>query len=207
MSANLIKICLVDDHPMMVEGLKEVLSGREGYLVTGELYDGEQLMSYLVNQRPDVIVLDINMPGLDGISCTKLIKKQYPDIRVIILTMHSERLFLNQLIAVGADGCVLKSRGSKDLILAIDRVMNNKSYFDTVSNFRKADLNEPVPTLSEREVQIVKLVTEGFTSSDIADRLCITENTVKTHRKNIFRKLGINHNSQLTRYAISNKII
>lgn len=207
MEKRIIKLYLADDHPIVVEGLKEVLNSKSNLEVIGEAFDGIQLMGLLSHQRPDVIVMDINMPGLDGIACTKLIKKQYPSIKIVILTMYNDRTFVNQLIAAGADGCMLKSRGSKELVAAIERVTSNKSYFDSVADFTHISKDTKEIQLSEREKEIVKLVAEGLTSSEIAQKLFIAEHTVRTHRKNIFKKLGINNTSQLTRFAINNKIV
>jgi DNA-binding NarL/FixJ family response regulator len=200
MDKNIIKLCLADDHPIVVEGLKEVLNARDNFEVIGEAFDGREMLSLLKQRRPDVIIMD-------GITCTKHVKQQYPFIKIIILTMYTDRAFVNQLIAAGADGCMLKSRGSKELITAIERVTSNKSYFDTVSDFVSHTQEKEEIQLSEREREIVKLVAEGLTSSDIAQKLYIAEHTVRTHRKNIFKKLGINNTSQLTRFAINNRII
>ena len=120
--------------------------------------------------------------------------------------MFPEKSYIDQLIAVGADGCLLKSRGSKDLLEAILRVSDNRSYFDSIRDFAAKD-EHPVYNLSEREIEITRLIVNGLTSADIAEKLFLSEHTVKTHRKNIFRKIGINSISQLTSFAINNQII
>ncbi len=119
-------------------------------------------------------------------------KEHYPAIKVVILTMYPEKTYIDQLLKAGADGCLLKSRGSSDLLEAIARVMYGKSYFDWITDF-KTDLVKNESKLSEREIEIVKLIVGGKTSNDIANLLFISEATVKTHRKNIFKKLKIHH--------------
>ncbi len=203
---NEITIYLADDHTIVVEGLTEILRSKPDLKIIGTAANGEEVMKLMDNRRADVVIMDINMPKMNGIQCTEWIKKNYPKTKVIILTMFPEKSYVDQLIAAGADGCLLKSRGSRDLIDAIERVMGSLSYFDRLRDFSQAD-NHPVYNLSEREVEIVKLIVNGFTSGDIAEKLFISEHTVKTHRKNIFKKVGINSISQLTSFAINQQIV
>ena len=203
---NRINIYLADDHAMMVEGLKEILRAHTHIIILGTASNGEEVIT-LMNSRPaDVIVMDINMPKMNGIQCTEWIKKHHPKTKVIILTMFPEKSYIDQLISAGADGCLLKSRGSSDLIAAINRVSENKSYFDTIKDFAERNEN-PVYNLSEREIEIIRLVVNGMTSAEIAKKLFLSEHTIKTHRKNIFRKTGLNCVSKLTSFAINNQII
>lgn len=203
---NEITIYIADDHAIVLEGLSEILKSQPHLKILGTAVNGEEMLKLMDNRRVDVAILDINMPKMNGIQCTELIKKKYPQTKVIILTMFPERTYVDQLISVGADGCLLKSRGSKDLLDAIERVMSNKSYFDMIRDFVEPNTH-PVYNLSEREVEITRLIVNGLTSSEIADKLFLSEHTVKTHRKNIFRKIGINSISQLTSFAINNQII
>ena len=203
---NETTIYLADDHAIIVEGLTEILRSKPEFKVLGTAANGEDVVRLMNNRRADVVIMDINMPKMNGIQCTSWIKKNYPQTKVIILTMFPEKSYIDQLIAVGADGCLLKSRGSKDLLQAIGRVTDSKSYFDHIRDFAEPN-NHPVYNLSEREIEIIRLIVDGLTSTDIADKLFISEHTVKTHRKNIFKKLGINSVSQLTSFAINNQII
>ncbi|MCZ4245110.1 response regulator transcription factor [Pedobacter punctiformis] len=201
-----ISIYIADDHAIVVDGLTEILKTQPWLKIMGTAGDGESLIDLMINRRVDVVVMDINMPRMNGIQCTEWIKKNYPATKVIILTMFPEKTYVDQLIKAGADGCLLKSRGSKDLLDAIERVMSSKSYFDTINDFMEPN-HHPVYNLSEREVEIIKLIVNGLTSGEIADKLFISEHTVKTHRKNIFKKMGINSISQLTTFAINNKLL
>jgi DNA-binding NarL/FixJ family response regulator len=200
-----LRICIADDHPIVVDGLKEILKTRQEWSVVGVAYDGQQFMEVIAKQRPDMAIVDINMPIINGIQCATMIKEQFPTIKVIILTMYPEKTFINQLLRAGADGCLLKSRGSIDLINAIERVSGGKSYFDWVSDFKKeADAREW--RLSEREIQIIRLVMDGLNNAEIAERIFISEDTVKTHRKNIFRKLGVHNVAELTTFVMHHGI-
>ncbi|WP_448634629.1 response regulator transcription factor [Pedobacter panaciterrae] len=133
-------------------------------------------------------------------------QKNSPKTKVVILTMFPEKSYIDQLIKVGADGCLLKSRGSKDLLEAIERVIDSKSYFDSITDFINPIEHLPYH-ISEREIEIIRLVVNGLTSAEIAGKLFISEHTVKTHRKNIFRKMGINSTGQLATFAINNGLI
>jgi len=203
---NEIKIYIADDHAIVVEGLTEILRSQINLKIIGTAANGEEVIQLMNNRPADVVIVDINMPKMNGIQCTEWIKKNHPKTKVIILTMFPEKSYIDQLILAGADGCLLKSRGSKDLLEAIERVTSSKSYFDRIRDFVEPD-NHPVYNLSEREVEVTRLIVNGLTSIEIADKLFLSEHTVKTHRKNIFRKLGINSISQLSAFAINNQIV
>ena len=204
-----VNIVIVDDHPILVEGLREIIDHVEDFQVLFTASKGEELLKLLVNSRPDVIIMDINMPGLNGIECTRRVKEKYPEIKIVVLTMHSELVLINQLMNVGADGCLIKSNGSKELIEAIRRVMDNKSYYDNFKDFFNGNPNQlpEIGKLSEREEEIVRLIAKGLTNLEVAEKLFIAENTVKTHRKNILKKLGLTGTSQLALYAISSNLV
>lgn len=200
-----LRICIADDHPIVVDGLKEILKSRQEWEVVGVAYDGRQFMDIIRKYQPDLAIVDINMPVINGIQCTTMVKEKFPAIKVIILTMYPEKTFINQLLRAGADGCLLKSRGSIDLINAIERVSSGKSYFDWISDFkRESDAEEW--RLSEREIQIIRLVMDGLSNAEIGEKIFISEETVKTHRKNIFRKLGVHNVAELTTFVMHHGI-
>ena len=200
-----ITIYLADDHPIVVEGLREILKAQDNIIVKNVAHNGKQLIELLSKELVDLVITDISMPELDGIECTKWIKLNTPDVKVIVLTMYPEKTFISKIIDAGADGCLLKSRGSIDLLSSIERVMQGKSYFDYVSDFKKQSIFEK--PLSKREIEIIKLIVRGKTSTQIASELFISRETVKTHRKNIFQKLDIKSSAQLITYSINNGII
>lgn len=202
-----LSIYIADDHPIVVEGLQEILKSNDSIRVRGVAYDGESLIDLVKMETVDIVILDINMPRMNGIQCTKWIKENRPSIKVLILTMYPERVLADQLLKAGADGCLLKSRGTKDLLDAIARISSGKSYFDWVTDF-KTDPKSPLNyKLSERELEIIKQAISGKTNRETANSLFISEETVKTHRKNIFKKLGIHHITELMTFAINNGII
>jgi DNA-binding NarL/FixJ family response regulator len=200
-----LTIYIADDHAIVVDGLKEILKSRKTWVVKGVAHDGEQLINLVKKQRPDVVILDINMPRINGIECARWIKENQPTTRVIVLTMYPEKIYVDQLLKAGADGCLLKSRGSSDLLEAIERVSEGKSYFDWITDFKNEQDSKDYK-LSDREIQIIKLIITGDSSSVIAEALFISEETVKTHRKNIFKKLKIHHVTELMTFALNNGI-
>ncbi|MCD8739831.1 response regulator transcription factor [Mucilaginibacter roseus] len=199
-------VYLADDHAIVVEGLIEILRSQPDLHVIGTAANGEEVIQLMQNRRADIVVLDINMPKMNGIKCTQQIKQQFPATKVIVLTMFPEKSYVDQLIRAGADGCLLKSRGSQDLLHAIARVKTSRSYFDTIRDFDAKD-EKPLFQLSEREFEIIRLIVNGLTTTQIAEKLFLSEHTVKTHRKNIFRKIGINSVSQLTAFAINHQLM
>ena len=202
-----IKILLADDHTIVLDGLKAVLKGTEALEVVGEVKNGEEVLAFVAINHVDVLVLDINMPVMDGISCARKVKVKYPHIRIIILTMYAQKSFVEEIVKIGVDGCLLKSNSGQELTDAIERVMDGKSYYDRIHTFVVEKDEVFQYKLSKREVEIVKLLAEGLTSLQIANKLFIAEHTVKTHRKNILRKTGATNTSQLVQFALNNQLI
>lgn len=202
-----IRVLLADDHTLVLEGLRAVLRTHEEINICGEAQNGEEVIAYLHNNPVDVVVLDINMPVMDGITCARKIKALHPRTKILILTMYAQKSFIDQILKIGVDGCLLKSNTGKELKEAILRVMDGKSYYDLINIFQ-SDSNEIAQfKLSEREVQIVKLIADGLTSAQIAENLFIADHTVKTHRKNIMKKIGVHSTPQLIQFALNNKIL
>lgn len=202
-----IKILLADDHTIVLDGLKAVLKSHEKMEVSGEAKNGAEVLAFLENHHADVVVLDINMPIMDGITCARKVKAMHKDVRIIILTMYAQRSFIEEIVKIGVDGCLLKSNSGQELAEAIERVMNGKSYYDRIQGFIVEADDAFQFRLSSREIEVIKLVAEGLTSSQIADKLFIAEHTVKTHRKNILRKTGASNTSQLVQFALNSKLI
>jgi DNA-binding NarL/FixJ family response regulator len=204
---NKIKVLLADDHTIVLEGLKEVLSNYEDTEVCGVVYNGKEALEFAENNSVDVVILDINMPVMDGLSCARKLKELYPAIRIIILTMYAQKSFIEEIVSIGVDGCLLKNNTGKELREAILRVMSGKSYYDLIKSFSSGGSEVATYKLGEREIEIIKLIAQGLTSAEIAEKLFISEHTVKTHRKNILRKTGSGNTSQLIQFALNNQII
>jgi len=202
-----IRILIADDHSMVVDGLKAVLKAYEEMEVCSEARDGVEALELLNTIPVDLVILDINMPRMDGITCCRTIRKSWPEIKIIILTMYSQKSFIEEIIRAGAHGCLLKSNTGKELNDAIRRVMTGKAYYDQLQGFSTEGEDVSRFKLSVREVEIVKLLAQGLNSQEIGDKLFIAEHTVKTHRKNILRKLELHSTSQLVHFALNNQII
>ncbi|MEQ8472103.1 MAG: response regulator transcription factor [Marinoscillum sp.] len=202
-----IKTLLADDHAIVMEGLKEVLSADEEISVVATVGNGEEAVRYVRNNPVDIVILDINMPVMDGISCARILKRDFPDVKIIILTMYAQKSFVEEIVKIGIDGCLLKNNTGKELIDAILRVMGGKQYYDRIGTFNSPEEEVTQYKLSEREIEVIKLMSEGLTSSEIAEKLFLSDHTVKTHRKNILKKLNVNNSSQAVQYALSQQLI
>jgi DNA-binding NarL/FixJ family response regulator len=202
-----ISILIADDHQIVIEGLKMILESNNQLHVVAEKKNGLEVLDFLSKESVDIVILDINMPEMDGIQCAKRIKKEYPAIKVIILTMYAQKSFVEEILKIGIDGCLLKNNTGKELADAIIRVHSGKSYFDQIQHFNKDGRDQVEYHLSDRELEIIRKLSEGLTSSQIAEVLYISEHTVKTHRKNILKKLDLHSSSELIQYALNNGII
>ena len=212
-----IKIVLADDHSILREGLKNVLSSEDGFEVIGEAANGDEAVKICLSLKPDVAILDINMPQLTGLEAAKLIKKKSPEINILILSMYDNENFISEAINLGINGYILKMSDMDELIKAIKAVADGNAYFPTslaskilqkLSKTKKTKNDSSnLPLLTTREKEIIKLIVEGYTSQQIADRLFISYFTVGKHRKNIHRKFGIKNTVELVKYVIDNDII
>jgi len=202
-----MKILIADDYRMVATGVEAILLTNDSFEIAGVVENGLQVLDFLIKESVDLVVMDINMPEMDGIQCTKQIKESYPHIKVIILTMYNRKRFIGELISVGADGCVLKSNSGLELITAIQRAMDGKTYYDHVNEFIDHSEQKNEYQLSDREIEIIVLISENYTSKEISEQLFISEHTVKTHRKNIFRKAKVTNSDELVQLAINQKLI
>lgn len=208
----MIKIAIADDHQMFIDGIKSLLKGNKNMLVSLEATNGEQLLSLLKEQPTEVILMDVNMPVMDGIEATKQVKQKYPDTRVIMLTMFSSKDYIEKLLRAGANGYILKNTGKEELTTAIERVMQGESYFSKEVTERimeglqgkKAENNPHMVELTEREKDVLRLIAQELTSHEIADKLFISFHTVETHRKNLISKLQVKNIAGLVKYAVQN---
>ncbi len=204
----MINILLADDHQIVREGLQAVLESTGNYLVKEEAENGIDVLKILDNDKNfDVVVMDINMPEMDGITCAKNIKKDYPEIKIILLTMYSQKSFVDEILKLGIEGCLLKNNSGKQLIEAIQRVTNGNLYYDHLKEFAGDQEDIIQFKLSEREIEVIKLLADGLTSQQIAEKLFVSDHTIRTHRKNILKKTNLLNTSQLIQFAAKNKII
>ncbi len=207
------KILIADDHRLFLEGLGSILSSVNEFEIVGYAYSGKEALSVIKELRPTIAILDVSMPDMNGIEVTKIIKKKYPDIKVLILTMHLHRRMIIEALKAGADGYLLKDSKSNDFIEATHAVLDGQIYLShAVSTIIVRDyiqkIDVPVPdsqniqSLSIREREILSLISEGKSTKEISNHLCISRNTVDTYRHNLMRKLGCENSADLMRVAI-----
>jgi DNA-binding NarL/FixJ family response regulator len=202
---------LADDHTMFREGVKRIIEETSTLKVVGEANDGLELLRLLKARLPELVLLDISMPHLRGLEATREIKKLYPRVKVIFLTMHRSKEFIQQALEAGAEGFLLKEDADFELLRAIEAVREGKKFISPLLATEMADLalrDKPADTdpLTIREKTIVKLLAEGKTPKEIAELLYISVFTVRRHRDNIMRKLNLKRLADLIRYALSRGI-
>ena len=219
MSMKTTKILIVDDHEVVRDGLKNILTSLENISIAGEAGNGEDAVKMYATLKPDIVIMDISMPGMNGIEATRVIKEKDPDARILILTMHDNQEYLNQIIRSGAKGFILKNTDKEELLDAVKTVAGGDNFFSkdiskliidnyirTAKETEKGDAYKEVP-LTKREIEILKLIASGYSNQEIANILYISYNTVDTHRKNIMHKLSIKNTAGLVRYAIEKGLI
>ncbi len=212
MSIAATTILLADDHTIVRQGLAKVLEAEPGFQIAGEAKDGREAIGMVEQTRPDIVIMDIAMPLLNGVEATRQIKKVNPATKVIILSMHSQRRFISELLSLGASGYLIKDSSGTDVVLAIKAALKGDTYLspsisrqvieDYVSLKRpRSSREELYGQLSNREREVFQMIAEGRSTREIADVLCISASTVKTHRSNIMEKLQMESVFQLVHFA------
>ena len=207
---NPYTVILADDHAMFREGVRRIVERIEDLSIICEVNDGLELLDVLKGSRPDLIILDISMPNLRGLEAIREIKKIYPKVKVLVLTMHKKREFIQQALRDGADGFLLKEDAGAELIRAVQTIRNGEKYLSSLlsSVFTSIALEKEEPEiLTRREKEVLKLVAEGKKTKEIAEALYISPNTVRRHRYNVMEKLKIKRLADLVKYAISQNYI
>lgn len=206
-----LKLYIVDDHQMLIDGLKALLSGEPDISIVGENTNPQLALKEIGEYRPDIVLTDINMPEVDGIELTQYVKKQNPEIRVIALSMYGERNTISEMLKAGVNGYILKNTGKQELLKALKKVSDGGSYFsDEVSAEMMRPENPQASktiSLSAREIEVIELIAKEYTNAKIAEALFISERTVETHRKNIFRKTDTKSVIGLIKYCVEKRII
>jgi DNA-binding NarL/FixJ family response regulator len=208
-AAKRLRLLLVDDHAVVREGLRALLTSDPRFDVVGEAAEGETALAATDSLHPDVVVMDVSLPGLNGVQATRQIKQRHPDIHVVALTVHEEGGYLRSLLDAGASGYVLKRSASSELVRALQVVGDGGTYLDPglagqlvgrlVRNVPKVGV---APGLSDRETEVVKLVARGYSNKEIAAKLEVSVKTVETYRYRAVEKLGLRGRADLVRYAI-----
>lgn len=211
MEQGKIKLIIADDHLLFIDGLRSLLKNEERILIVDVANDGKELLSLLQGQMPDIILMDINMPKLNGLDATKLIKQNYPIIRIIILSTYNEDHLIEKSKEYGANGYLLKNCTKAELLQSIYLVSEGHSCFPyrspTPSNeFDSSDSFLKSYDLTKRELEIIRLIKFDYTNQQIAEKLFLSIYTVETHRKNIMHKLGLKHPLTLIKFILKNNL-
>lgn len=201
-------IFIVDDHQLFIEGLMALLKANK-YTVTGHANSGKELFPILEKRQPDLLLMDIGMKDMDGVEVSASVKKLYPAIKILIISMDAKRVYLEKLVEAGVEGYILKSAGDEELKMAIHMIASGGTYFspqvsDSIFQNMLAKGRQPDVILTPREKGIVKLIAEGMNTKEIADALNISVNTVESHRKNVLLKTGLKNVAHLIKWAFEN---
>jgi len=211
-----VTVFLADDHPIVRQGLRNLLESMPEFKVIGEAGDGLQALEMIEKAQPQVVLVDVIMPGLTGIEVTQRVKRQCPAIKVIVLSMQNNEAYVVSALRNGASGYILKDTGPEELVDAIRTVVKGERYLSKqlserlinayVSKIDEAEV-DPYETLTNREKEVLHLVAQGLTNHEIAERLFISSRTAELHRSNVINKLGLKNQIDLVRFAIRRGIL
>ena len=213
---RVLRILIADDHEVARKGIRSLLEGHAGWEVCGEAKDGREAVDLASQLQPDVLLLDIGMPNLNGLDAARQILSMMPDARILILTIHDSEQVVREVLAAGARGFLLKSDAGRDLIAAVEALQNRRTFFTSKVAQMMLDgylrpyeeRDSPVQqVLTPREREVIQLVAEGKTTKEIATTLSLSVKTAETHRTNLMRKLDLHSIADLTLYAVRNGIV
>lgn len=209
-----IRLIIADDHQIIIDGLKSIFEQEVNIEIAGEANNGREVLNLLTLIPADIVLLDLDMPVLNGIETSRFIKKDYPETKVIILSMHFEKSLIKKLIEIGIDGYILKNSDKTELLAAVNKVTAGGKYFSSDITIALADKQGTLSSaiqasshkydLTKREIEILKFIAEGFTNKEIGDKLHISHRTVDTHRTNLMKKIEVGNIAGLIRFAIQN---
>jgi len=208
-----IHILLVDDHQLFLEGIKTMLDGYQEFKVIADANDGEEVFAKLKLYYIDIIILDIQMPRMNGMKTAEILKEKYPEIKILTLSMHNEKAFIEKMFFSGVDGYLLKNTTKEELVNAIRTICNGGKYFspDIMSSILHPTVlsrngSFAHPELSKREIEILALIARELSNPQIAEQLHLSIQTINTHRKNLLRKLNVKNTAGLVKYALNNNL-
>ncbi|MCU7812383.1 MAG: response regulator transcription factor [Candidatus Thiodiazotropha sp. (ex Notomyrtea botanica)] len=218
MNSDKKKIVIAEDHTILRAGLKALLTSNPDFEIIGEADNGRDAIRRVIELKPDLVIMDLSMPGMNGMDAVREIKDRMPEVKALVLTVHSEEEYVLASLQAGANGYVLKDATHNELLVAAERVLDGKTFLspDITEKVVNSYLNtsnvsqEPVTrwdTVTQRERQILKLIAEGHTNKSMAEYLCISVKTVEKHRANLMKKLDLHNVSALTTYALEKGII
>lgn len=213
---NSIRLLIADDHPLIAEGICNTFFNHPVIKVVAVVNNGTEVLKVLKNEIVDIVLLDIEMPVMNGIDCAKAIRENYKEVKVIILSMYQEASLIKQLVQIGVKGYMLKTIPKEELLLAIQKVFDGHEYFssdvtkallqdkDSEKIIQFTEKSKLLDTLTKREIEIISYISQGFTNPQIGEKLFISPRTVDSHRTNVMKKLDIHNVAGLIRFAFQN---
>jgi DNA-binding NarL/FixJ family response regulator len=207
----MIRVFIVDDHPVVIEGILSLLQNEKDIEWAGQAMNAQSCLGYFVNNTADVVLMDISMPGMDGVELCAVMKEKYPGITILGLSTFNQGLYIKKMMENGASGYILKNSSKEELIEAIHAVYSGAIYFSgetgqALQEYQKSSRTE-LPVLSSREKEILGLIAEGYTNPQIAEKIFLSSFTVDSHRKNLLAKLNVKNTASLIRLAVEQKLI
>ncbi len=208
----MIKLIIADDHPMIVNGIKTMLDQEKDINLVYEAHNGVEVLDYLKENDADVVLMDINMPEVNGIDACKIIKEKYSSVNVLIFSQYDEKRFVKRVLKAGANGYLLKNSASTEIISAIKMIHKgglflSKDLPNIFEEGKSSRTDSLFPDLSSREIDVLKLICDEMVTQEIADKLFISKHTVETHRANLLLKVGVKNTAGLVKWAIENEIV
>ena len=205
----MIKVILVDDHSIVIEGIKRIIVSDKNYEVVAQLSNGREAIDFMTHHDADIMIMDVNMPGINGIDATSEIKKIKPRVKIIVLTMLNDFATLSIFLESGADGYLLKNITDKELFTALKTVEDGQIYLSVeMQQVLLQGMREQknIPHLTQKEKEVLKHISNGLTNKEIAALLFLGEETIRSHRKNIMSKFNIHNAAELVSFALKNKL-
>ncbi len=207
----MIRVFIVDDHPVVIEGIHSLLQNEKDIAWMGQAMNAQSCLGFFVNNTADVILMDISMPGMDGIELCAVMKEKYPGIMILGLSTFNQGLYIKKMMENGASGYILKNSSKEELINAVHAVYEGQLFFNNevgkaLEEHQKSS-KVVLPVLSAREKEILGLITEGYTNPQIAEKIFLSQFTVDSHRKNLLAKLNVKNTASLVKLAVEKKLI
>lgn len=207
----MIRVFIVDDHPVVIEGIHSLLQNEKDIAWVGQAMNAASCLGFFVNNTADVVLMDISMPGMDGVELCSLMKEKYPGIMILGLSTFNQGLYIKKMVENGASGYILKNSSKEELIQAIHAVHEGHIFFSgevgiALQEYQKSS-KTALPELTAREKEILGLIAEGYTNPQIAEKIFLSPFTVDSHRKNLLAKLGVKNTASLIRLAVERKLI
>lgn len=207
------RVLLVDDHQIVLDGLKRIITDSNAFEVMGNVNSGHQALQLLQHMPVDLLLTDLDMPEMHGSDLVKRVKESYPEIKVIVLSMHTDPVLVKELVSIGADGFLVKTTSEEEIILALKKVAQGQQYYSTDITTSLMNQTSHVSDiqkkfqLTQRELEILQLVADGFSTKEIGEQLFISIRTVDSHRLSIMKKLDVKNIAELVRFAFKNALI